>query len=439
MCTYVIFLYYDFIVIFLAPLWHPEPFLFVSLSNKGNQKDIKGNKMAKVISRSTDNPKIGQKVLSDGRLSLYLEYYLGYSMVYSETKGCDVPKKHRKKESLNLYLLSTPRTPSERQKNKEILELAKEIRAEREQQLKADKTGKRINANLKKINLFDFMDNYTESYTKKDIRVIACVIDHFKKFMAQKYPIHRTTLKPDQLSKEMVKGFVDYLTDYCKGDGAKSYYQRFKKVINAAIDQDIIAKNPCKGIVCKGDDQALRKDILSIEEVEQLIATTYTGQNPNVRRAFIFCLYTGLRFCDVSQLQYKNVDYTNRLLSFEQAKTKGHSASSGVVIPLNDGLISLVSTPPEEGGKEALIFELPSSTMCLKALRHWTARAGIDKHITWHCARHSFAVNILNNGANIKTVASLLGHSGLKHTEKYTRAVDSLKEAAINSLPELKL
>ena len=56
----------------------------------------------------------------------------------------------------------------------------------------------------------------------------------------------------------------------------------------------------------------------------------------------------------------------------------------------------------------------------------------------FHCLRHSFAVNILNNGANIKTVASLLGHSGLKYTEKYTRAVDKLKEEAINSLPELK-
>ena len=58
--------------------------------------------MAKTINRSTDNPKIVQKKLSDGRLSLYLEYYLGYSMVYSPTKGCDVPQKHRKKESLNL-------------------------------------------------------------------------------------------------------------------------------------------------------------------------------------------------------------------------------------------------------------------------------------------------------------------------------------------------
>ena len=57
--------------------------------------------------------------------------------------------------------------------------------------------------------------------------------------------------------------------------------------------------------------------------------------------------------------------------------------------------------------------------------------------VLFHCGRHSFAVNILNNGANITTVASLLGHSGLQHTEKYTRAVDSLRQAAIDSLPML--
>lgn len=85
------------------------------------------------------------------------------------------------------------------------------------------------------------------------------------------------------------------------------------------------------------------------------------------------------------------------------------------------------------------IFNLPSYESCSKSVKLWVKRAGINKHISWHCARHSFAVNILNNGANIKTVASLLGHSGLKHTEKYTRAVDKLKEDAINSLPALNL
>lgn len=52
---------------------------------------------------------------------------------------------------------------------------------------------------------------------------------------------------------------------------------------------------------------------------------------------------------------------------------------------------------------------------------------------------HSFAVNILNNGANIKTVSSLLGHSSLQMTEKYMHAIDKLKQDAINSLPELDI
>ena len=142
-------------------------------------------------------------------------------------------------------------------------------------------------------------------------------------------------------------------------------------------------------------------------------------------------------FCDVKDLTYRNVDFSNKLLKFEQNKTKGHSANSGVVIPLNDGLLSLIGEAPKD--LDSSIFDLPSYESCSKSVKRRVKRAGINKHISWHCARHSFAVNILNNGANIKTVASLLGHSGLKHTEKYTRAVDKLKEEAINSLSELKL
>ena len=136
---------------------------------------------------------------------------------------------------------------------------------------------------------------------------------------------------------------------------------------------------------------------------------------------------------------YPNIDYSNKLLRFEQDKTKGHLARSWVTIPMNDGLIHLVGRPKEGEKKESLIFNLPSYESCCKSVKRWVKRAGIDKHISWHCARHSFAVNILNNSANIKNVANLLGHSGLKHTEKYTRAVDKLKEDAINNLPELKL
>ncbi|WP_369809544.1 tyrosine-type recombinase/integrase [uncultured Duncaniella sp.] len=70
-------------------------------------------------------------------------------------------------------------------------------------------------------------------------------------------------------------------------------------------------------------------------------------------------------------------------------------------------------------------------------LRKWVKAAGIRKKITWHCARHSFAVNVLTKGANIKTVSSLLGHTSIKMTERYLHVVDSLKQDAINSLGEI--
>ena len=125
-------------------------------------------------------------------------------------------------------------------------------------------------------------------------------------------------------------------------------------------------------------------------------------------------------------------------MRYNQVKTAGHSSASWVNLPLNDVHLKLIGEP-EDGDKSQRIFKLPSHTMCLKALRHWMARAGIDKHITWHCARHTFAVLLLNNGANIKTVSSSLGHASLKHTEKYTRVVDALKREAIDSLPSLEL
>jgi len=57
--------------------------------------------------------------------------------------------------------------------------------------------------------------------------------------------------------------------------------------------------------------------------------------------------------------------------------------------------------------------------------------------ITFHCARHSFITNIMANGANIKTAASLAGHSTTRHTEKYVHIIDELKQKAVDSLPDI--
>lgn len=407
--------------------------------------------MVKLDGKAKENPKLEQKEMADGRISLYLEYYLGrvsepvldehgeqvfYTSGAMEGKPKMKITHNRKKEHLNLYLIAKPRTPIERQQNKETLELAKTIRAEREQELKEGTLGYRLKS--RDMNFWDFLQIYQDNYTKKDIRVVQLAIRRFKEFIAEEHRLYTKTIKPTQITPKLMADFVEYLQSVCKGTGAVTAWKRWKTLISNAVKEGFFKKNPCTGIVCTSDENILTKDILSMEEIKQLISTTYEGQNMEVRKAFIFSLYTGIRYCDVKDLTFKNVDRANRMLTFEQNKTKGHSKYSGVTIPLNDGLLSLIGEDPS-GSLNGLLFKLPSHTGCLKSLRTWTKKAGIAKHITWHCGRHSFAVNILNNGANIKTVASLLGHSGLQHTEKYTRAIDKLKEDAINSLPELKL
>lgn len=433
---------------FWLPFGYPGENILLSLQSKRNKgkitmalkKNYRADNTYMISTDSTDNPKLGAKVLSDGRESLFLDFNYGYSMQISKTTGKEYAKKDRQREYLKLYLWQAPRTTQERQQNKETLEIAKKIRFERGQQLLESAEGYRLKKE-KDINFLDWMEAYYDSYTKGDKRHIkrarTCLIDFLTS--TPEFAKYSKRIKPEQITKPMIVAFTEYLQNRFVGEGAHTLYARFKKIIKSAVEADVLRKNPCNGVIIKIDNGTLKKDVLSVEEVGKMIATHYTGENPDIRRAFIFSCYCGLRWCDVKDLTFANVDYSNRLLRFEQAKTKGHSTASGVVIPLNDGLLKLIGEPDNEKGKDSLIFPLPSHTMCLKALRHWVTRAGIDKHITWHCARHSFAVNILNNGANIKTVASLLGHSGLKHTEKYTRAVDSLKQEAINSLPELAI
>lgn len=396
--------------------------------------------MAKNDAKVTDNPKLKQKALSDGNFSLYLDYYLGRVNVKDEKTGEITNKVQRKREFLHLTLLASPRTPIERQQNKETLALAQKIRFEREQELKESMHGYRLKKD-RDINFIDYFRAYIDSYTKKDIRMMQIALNRFVDFLKDtpEYSKFSLRIKPEQITRDMIEDFTEYLQSRSVGEGAKSIYARFKKVIKYAIEHDVMLKNPCNGIIIKVDEQRLKKEVLSQEEIQTLIATHYENENPNIRRAFIFCLYCGLRYCDVKDLTFENIDFANKRLNFEQSKTKGHSANSSVIIPLNEGILKLIGEPQQPDNRTELIFPLPSYEMCLKALKRWVKRAGINKHISWHCARHSFAVNILNNGANIKTVASLLGHSGLKHTEKYTRAVDSLKQEAINSLPELNL
>lgn len=283
------------------------------------KKEIRSDNTYIISQDSTDNPKLGAKILSDGRESLFLDYYLGYQKVYNEALGREVIRKDRKRECLSLYLWQAPRTPIERQQNKETLELAKKIRFEKGQELLENMEGYRLSRD-RNINFLDYFQAYIDHYTKKDIRMLQISFNRFRDFLRDtpEYNKYSSSIKPTQITKDMIEDFTDYLQSRSRGEGARSLYARFKKVIKYAVEHDVMMKNPCTGISIKVDDNQLRKEILSLDEIQLLMNTRSENENHQIRDAFIFCLYTGMRFCDMKALTYENIDYPNKLLKFEQ-------------------------------------------------------------------------------------------------------------------------
>lgn len=425
----------------MRPVWN----IICTFAPKQKKKGTTMARQRKQRSTVTDNPKLKWKKLSDGSLSAYLEYYLGFEFYLDENgnkkldrNGKPLVKPKRKKKFLHLSIPAKPSNPIERNQRNETMIVAEDRRREAEKEFREKKDGYKFPK--EKQDFFDFYDAYIKEYTKKDKRMIIAAEKRFKEFLLSKpkYKLYADGIIGDMIDKKMIKEFADYLQERSKGSGAQTVFQRFKKVMKAAVEQDVISKNPCTGISIPVDETALVKDVLTSDEIMTLINTHYMNESKELRRAFIFTLYTGIRYCDLVDLTYKNVDYPSRLLRFDQNKTKHSSPHSHVDFPLNDFTLALIGDAPD-GDLSAHIFTLPSHESCNKSLKRWCKHAGITKHITWHCGRHSFATNVLYTGTDIKTVASLLGHSGLKYTERYVRAIDERKKRAVDALPTPQL
>lgn len=413
-----------------------------------SKKDLKVGQCYIISQSREENPKLGAKLLSDGRESLFLDYYFGFTMVYSNTLDKMVPKKQKRRESLSLYLWHNPRTPQQRQENKDTLAIANKIRRDRANDIAEPEKKVELQTKKADVNFLDYMQEYVDNYTKADVRVMQMAVNRFKNFLKDtpEYTIFADFIKPNQIDCDMIEVFIEYLQHTSTGEGAKTIYQRFKKLIRYAVANDVMRKNPCinkqgQNITIKVDDGAIVKDVLSPEEIKKLIETHYPKENLQVRNAFLFSLNTGMRWCDVKDLTFGNFDFANRTFSYNQNKTKGHSSKSNVSLPLTDALLALMGEQPEARDKDELVFALPSHTMALKALRRWTKFAGIDKHITFHCGRHSFgtimASTAAQKGFSIRVVQDMLGHSSLRYTERYTRVVDEQKKQAMAELSKM--
>ena len=170
-----------------------------------------------------------------------------------------------------------------------------------------------------------------------------------------------------------------------------------------------------------------RRESLTMEEVNKLVETPC--EDDVLKRASLFSILTGMRHCDIMRLtwsQLVNVDGSWRV-DFTQKKTSGVEYT-----PISDQAYALCG---ERRLPKNLVFEgLTPPSWVSRPLKKWIEAAGIKKHITFHCFRHSYAVLQLTNGTDIYTVSKMLGHTNVKTTQIYAKVVDEKKEKAANAI-----
>lgn len=363
---------------------------------------------------------LGKKQLNKGRVSLYLNYsYNG----------------KRRKEYLGI-ILDPPTNAENRAENKNKILMARQIRAKKELEFlsveyhlnNVKNTFEDIlSPNKSKVpDFYTLMGDFWETYQKKDKKMVKACITHLRIFTKKK------KLPITLITKDFCINFLEYLRSRLRGNTPIGYFKKFKMCINKCVENKLMISNPTDGIRMMQFDE-VTKAILNMKEIQKLAITPCI--NNEVKRAFLFSCFCGLRWCDIHDLQYKDIDFSSHRLTIVQQKVQSHSKNAILHLNLSHTAIKLLQR--NKGTGNDLVFSLPSYSYTLRILSKWVKRANIRKHITFHCARHSFITNIMANGANIKTAASLAGHSTTRHTEKYVHIIDELKQKAVDSLPDI--
>ena len=365
--------------------------------------------------------KLIKKKITDGRVSLYLSICTNGKRK-KEALGIILEKGHdRLTKDMNKIKLSIARSLQVRRELDYLLNKITDLDPILQQPSPPPEPVKGSDRDLLEI-----FSGYIDSYTKADLRILKASYNHLLEYSKA------NTLPLSGINKNFCKGFLDYLYQKFRGNTPSLYFKKFKNILNFCIDEGYIEKNPALSIH-PTQRYALTKEILTPSEIEKLALTPCS--NPQIKRAFLFSCHSGLRWCDIKQLKYENIDYSRNLLRITQQKVSSHSSSAVLFLNLNNSAMRIIGSQTSD--KKGLIFTLPSHARALRIIKDWTQTAGINKHISFHCARHTFITMLIDNGAGIKTAASLAGYSSTRHTEKYIHVVDRQKQKAVDNLPDL--
>ena len=344
----------------------------------------------------------------------------------------------RTNEYLKLYLVPE-KTREDKQKNKETLKLAEAMRAKRIVEIQSKDFGLDVTTHDDAL----FLDVMRKIIDRKDGTTKTSwqnCLAHILKYDPNEHITFR------EITPQWVRGFRDYLDtqamqwaiDTRKHDvrpkpisqGTKALmFQKFCSVFNIAMREGIIRFNPTIGVERFKEPESDR-EFLTIDEIRKLRKTP--PPDDDLAQAFFFSCLTGLRWSDIVKLKWSEVQewHNSTRIVFTQQKTGGLE-----YLDLNTQAASMLG---ERGAPDELIFPrlgpIQSARISIAA---WVKSAGINKHITFHCARHTFAVMMLDLGVDLYTVSKLLGHKSIETTQVYAKILDKNKKAAVERIPKI--
>jgi site-specific recombinase XerD len=349
-----------------------------------------------------------KRELPSGRTQLYLDIY---------RQGA------RRVEAL--FMLD-----GDRFQNRETLKMAETIRAKRELDLQSEMHGI-TGAYNRKSSFIKYLEQEREKRISKNTRrTWHQAIEHFGNLAGELVTF-------GDLNRELFEKFKTYLLNTAKlsPNSAQVYLARIKTALHQAVRDNLIPANPASDTVIKKRDRL--PVFLTIEEIRKLDRTPCS--NDQVRKAFIFGCFTGLRYSDVDRLTWDQV--RDGYLLFTQQKTDGAER-----LPLSSQAQKILEEQKDVKKNprlrrqlpENIVFYLPSQGGLDRHLKKWAEAAEIGKVISFHKSRHSFATLSLSAGIDIYTVSKLLGHKNIQTTQIYAKVIDEKKKQAIEMLPTLE-
>ena len=270
----------------------------------------------------------------------------------------------------------------------------------------------------------------TQSGYAKDLHV----------FMKYLQSIHQESITLQELTPEMLSGYLRYLTRerQSKANTVRRHVTSVKSFCAFLVDCDYLTQNPAMALSRPRMPQKQPRHLhrCEVEKLFDIISENDSFTKLRDKTAFMFMYYSGVRVTELVNIKREDLDLTGGFIRI--IKGKGRRFRK---VPMHNQLKQqlekyLLAAP--ELVNEYLFFNRQGRQISTDYIHHilveYAQKAGINKRVTPHMLRHSFATHLYLEDVDISTLGKLLGHAGLRTTAVYTHADLKHMRAAVNKL-----